>query len=201
MVVMSDQQIPPLEPDAPILAEQQLQVSCRELFVAFFGIGIIGFGGVMPWIRRLVIEQRKWLNDEEFVNLLSVCQILPGANVGNMAVTLGARFAGLRGAFSAVAGLYCAPFFIVIALAAFYTGFAHVPMVENIFRGVSAAASGLVISMGIKVAMPIWKTPLAVIVSIIAVIGIVVLKLPLLWVIAIVAPVSILILWLMGRRA
>ncbi|MEN3930478.1 chromate transporter [Microvirga sp. W0021] len=176
------------------------EVKCHELFIGFFLIGIVGFGGVMPWIRRMVVEQRRWLSEEEFINMLSICQILPGANVGNMAVCLGSRFAGIRGSVSAIAGLFTAPFFIVILFAIFYSKYAGVPFVENIFRGVSAAASGLVISMGIKIMLPVCRTPHAIIVTILAVMGITVLKLPLLWVVAILAPASILVLWLLGRR-
>lgn len=196
---MSEQEVPSESP-ASITDEAPKQVGCRELFIGFFSVGIVGFGGVMPWIRRLVVERRRWLTEEEFVNMLSICQILPGANVGNLAVCLGSRFGGLRGALSAVVGLYCAPFFIVILLAAFYSGFAHVPVVENMFRGISAAASGLVISMGIKIMLPVCRTPHAIIVTLLAIAGIVVLRLSLLWVVFILAPISILALWLLGRR-
>jgi len=174
-------------------------VGCRELFIGFFSVGIVGFGGVMPWIRRMVVEQRRWLSEEEFVNLLSLCQLLPGANVGNFAVCIGSRFAGFRGAVSAVAGLYCAPFFIIIALAAFYSNFSHIPVVENMFRGISAAAAGLVIAMGIRIAMPVCRTPRAIAFTILAVAGVLVLKLSLVWVIVVLAPLSIAAVRFVGR--
>ncbi len=180
-------------------SEDVRKVSCRELFMAFFSVGIIGFGGVLPWTRRMIVEQRQWLTDEEFVHMLSLCQILPGANVGNLAVCLGARFAGLRGAFSALTGLFLAPFFIVIALAAFYSHFVHVPIVENIFRGVSAAAAGLILSMGIKIMRPICRTIHAVTVALLAMMGILLFKIPLLWVVFTLAPLSIAALWLKGK--
>jgi Chromate transport protein ChrA len=175
-------------------------VSCRELFLGFLSVGIVGFGGVMPWIRRMVVEQRRWLSEEEFLHLLSLCQLLPGANVGNFAVCLGTRFAGLRGALSAVSGLYLAPFCIVLLLAIFYSSYSHLPVVENMFRGVSAAAAGLVISMGLMIAVPVCRTVHAVAFTLLAIIGIVFLKFPLLWVIVALAPLSILTLVIAGRR-
>ncbi len=187
--------------EGPERIASEQKVSCRDLFVAFFGVGIIGFGGVMPWVRLMLVEQRRWLTNEEFVNVLSICQILPGANVGNMAVNIGQRFGGLRGAIAAVLGLYCAPFFIVIGLAILYSRYVEVPMVENVFRGVSAAASGLVIANGIKIASPVCRNPHAIIIAIVACAGIAALKLPLLWVIFGLTPVSLVWLWLKGRQA
>src|ERR1700710_1348495 len=82
------------------------------LFVGFLGIGVIGFGGVMPWARRMVVEQRRWLGAGEFTDLLALCQFLPGPNIVNMAVAIGARYRGAAGSVAAVAGLLAAPMVI-----------------------------------------------------------------------------------------
>ena len=82
-----------------------LQKSPTQLFITFTFIGLSGFGGVLPWARRTLVEQKKWLNAQEFNGLLGVCQLVPGPNIVNLAVCVGERFGGMRGAFAAVAGL------------------------------------------------------------------------------------------------
>src|SRR5258707_6577044 len=106
----------------------------------------------MPFARRMLVEERRWLNAEEFTDVLSLCQLLPGPNVVNVAVCVGARHPGVRGALAAFAGLMTAPFFIILALGALYTQYGHLPAVSALFRGVSAAAAGLVVAMGLKMA-------------------------------------------------
>jgi chromate transporter len=123
-----------------------------ELFIRFTQVGVSGFGGVMPWARRMLVEERHWLSDEEFSEALSLCQVLPGPNIVNMAVSVGTRFRGARGAIAAVLGLLCAPFAIILVLGAFFTHYADLPAVSAAFRGVSAAAAGLVVAMGLKMA-------------------------------------------------
>lgn len=186
--------IPAIGPGSP-----EPSVGCKDLFFGFLSVGLVGFGGVMPWIRRMVVEQKRWLSEEEFVNLLSLCRLLPGANVGNFAVCIGSRFAGFRGAASAVAGLYCAPFCIIVALATFYSSLSHVPVFENMFRDISAAAAGLVIAMGIRIAMPVCRTPHAIVFAWLAIICVLALKIPLVWIIVMLAPLSIFTV-LLGRR-
>ena len=76
-------------------------VSRATLFAAFLKIGLLGFGGVMPWARRVLVEERAWLSDREFAELLGMCQVLPGPNVVNLAVILGARWQGAVGSLLA----------------------------------------------------------------------------------------------------
>ena len=78
--------------------------SCGELARGFCEIGLLGFGGVLPWARWMVVEQRRWLTGAEFTDLLALCQFLPGPNVVNLSVALGARFQGARGALASLAG-------------------------------------------------------------------------------------------------
>ena len=88
-----------------------------SLFAGFFSIGIVGFGGVLPWARRMIVEQRMWLTPSEFNDLLALCQFLPGPNIVNMAVALGGRFRGVAGSAACLVGLLAAPMAIVILLA------------------------------------------------------------------------------------
>jgi chromate transporter len=175
--------------------DAQPQPTLRELFGAFFGVGVSGFGGVLPWARRMLVEQKRWLGPDEFTDVLSLCQFLPGPNIVNVAVTVGSRFRGARGALAAVVGLMAAPFAIVVALGALYTTYGHVPAVEGTIRGVSAAAAGLLVAMALKMAHTGLTRWSAVIVAAAAFGGIALARFPLLAVLGVVAPLSIVAVW------
>lgn len=127
-------------------------VSLRELFAGFFQIAISGFGGVLPWARRMIVEQRAWLDDAEFNEMLSLCQLLPGPNVLNLAICVGARFQGWRGSVVACFALIALPFCLVIGAGMLYVKYGDLTIVRGVMAGVSAAAAGLVIAMGAKMA-------------------------------------------------
>jgi chromate transporter len=167
----------------------------RELFAGFFGVGVSGFGGVLPWARRMLVEERRWLGPDEFTDVLSLCQFLPGPNIVNVAVTVGARFHGVRGALAAVVGLMAAPFAIVVALGALYTTYGHVPAVEATIRGISAVAAGLLVAMALKMAHTGFTRWSAVIVAAAVFGGIALARFPLLAVLAVVAPLSVAAVW------
>ena len=157
-----------------------MQPTLTDLFRGFFGIGIVGFGGVLPWARRMVVEQRRWLTSAEFLDLLALCQFLPGPNVVNLAVALGTRFRGVPGAVAALAGLLAAPIIIVIALGTVYARYSEHPVVRHAFTGLAAAASGLVVAMACRIAWPIRHQPLAIGIAVAAFIAIALVRLPLL---------------------
>jgi chromate transporter len=180
-------------PDAGLLSSPQQPGApgLGGLFAGFFGIGIVGFGGVLPWARRMVVEQRGWMNAAEFNDLLALCQFLPGPNIVNMAVAIGDRYRGAAGSVACLAGLLAAPMAIVIALGSVYDRFGHLPMVSHAFGGLAAAASGLVISMAIKIAAPLRGKWLACAVATVAFVAIALARLPLLPTMLVLAPVSI----------
>lgn len=128
--------------------------SSAELFFAFNRLALQGFGGVLPVAQRELVERRRWLAQKEFVELLSLGQVLPGPNIVNMALIFGDRHFGWRGAASALAGLLLAPLAIVLALALFARQFADLPMVSGALRGMGVVAAGLVLSTAVKV----WGT-------------------------------------------
>ena len=88
----------------------------QALFLAFLSVGLSGFGGVLPFARRMLVDQKAWLDEAEFVETLALCQSLPGPNILNLSVVVGSRFAGVRGAFAALTGLTLAPVAIIIGL-------------------------------------------------------------------------------------
>lgn len=165
-----------------------------ELFRGFLGIGLMGFGGVLPWARRMVVEQRRWLTGPEFTDLLALCQFLPGPNVVNLSVALGTRFRGVPGALAALAGLLAAPIAAVLALGGFYAGFGQVPAVRGAFEGLSAAASGLVVATACRIAWPLRANPAAVLVAALAFAAVALLRLPLLPTMLVLAPLGVLLL-------
>jgi chromate transporter len=95
-----------------------------ELFRAFTVLALQGFGGVLPVAQRELVEKRRWLTREQFVELLSIGQVLPGPNIVNLSLMVGDRFFGWRGALAAVAGMLAAPLAVVMALALLYARFA-----------------------------------------------------------------------------
>ena len=124
--------------------------SPRELFFAFNRLALQGFGGVLPVAQRALVERHRWLDKEQFVEMLAISQVLPGPNIVNLALMFGDRFFGLRGALAALAGMLLAPLVIVLALTALYAEFAQLPMVSGALRGMGAVAAGLVIATALK---------------------------------------------------
>jgi len=134
--------------------------SAGELFRVFSVLALQGFGGVLPIAQRELVERRLWLTREQFVELLSVSQVLPGPNVVNLALMIGDRFFGWRGALAALAGMLAMPLVIVLTLAAVYARFASEPLVAGALRGMGAVAAGLIIAMGLKLMPTLARSPL-----------------------------------------
>ena len=181
---MSVDPAPPLSPP-----------SRRALFLGFLIVGMQGFGGVMPFARRMLVEQRRWLSEREFIEVLSLSQFLPGPNIVNVSIIVGSRFRGPSGSVAAALGLMLMPFLIVLALAALYEQFAPIDAVRSATNGVSAAATGLVIAMGIKMAYPLKGIAWQIAMGALAFVAIGLLRIPLLWALAMLAPVSVAIAW------
>ena len=141
------------------LGSEPLRVpgSPAEMFFVFNRLALQGFGGVLPVAQRVLVEQQRWLSREQFVETLSLGQVLPGPNIVNMALMIGDRFFGLRGAAAALGGLLTAPMLIVLTLAALYGQLASVPAVAGALRGMGAVSAGLIIATALKV-MPTLKT-------------------------------------------
>ncbi len=179
--------------DQPPLAQRRIALA--ELFSGFFIMGICGFGGMLPWARRAIVEQRGWLSPAEFNDLLALCQFLPGPNVIGMSLALGARFNGAAGAIAAVTGLMAAPMAIIIGLGAIYAEFEDNSVVQHAFAGLAAAASGLVVVTAIKIVAPLRGSWMDLAIAAVAFIVIAVLRLPLGPAMLIMAPVAILLVW------
>ena len=156
------------------------QPTVFDLFAGFFIVGVCGFGGVLPWARRMIVEQRKWLTPAEFTEMLGLCQFLPGGNIMNVTIALGWRFRGVPGAAAAFLGLMTAPVAIVIALGMVYDRYAGYAPVRRALISLSSAAAAYLLASAWKIAAPLKGRPLAIAVAICTFAAIAVLRLPLL---------------------
>ena len=163
--------------------------------MGFFTIGMFGFGGVLPWARRLVVEQRHWMTASEFTDLLGLCQFLPGGNIMNVTVALGARFHGVAGAAAAFLGLMTAPVAIVIGLGAVYQRYAGLASVRHGFAALAAAAAALVLSTALRIAAPLRTSVLEMGVAAVTFGAIAVFRLPLPFALPVLAAISTAVLW------
>ena len=133
-----------------LLAAPLARVSRAQLFTSFLKMGLLGFGGVLPWARRVLVDERRWLDDREFAELIGLCQVLPGPNVVNLSVIIGARAQGPIGSLIAVTGILFVPVGVMLLIAMFYASVAHEPLARNAIAGASAAAAGLIIGTGMR---------------------------------------------------
>ena len=185
-------------PDLP--AVERPIPTTRELFLGFLGLGMTAFGGALPLAHRMIVERRKWLTDPEFVELLGLCQFLPGGNIINLSVALGMKFRGWKGAVAGITGLIAVPSMVVILLGMIYQHFQHDPNVKHLFAGLAAAAAGLLIQMAVKIALPLRRNFVLAAVAVICFIAIAFLRIPLLWVMLVMTPISVVLTARYGDR-
>ena len=172
------------QPAAPGLA---------ELFISFVKVALSGFGAALPWARRMIVEQKRWMNTQEFNEAFAVAQFLPGPNVVNFSVVFGARFGGVAGAAAAFFGLMLPPLVIVMVLAMLYARYGDLSALGRILSGVTCAAVGLLLATVAKMAAPLVSRRLdwAPLIAIVAFVGVAILRWPLPYVFLGLAPVSI----------
>jgi chromate transporter len=143
--------------------------SRSDLFVSFTLLALQGFGGVLPVVQREIVDRKRWLSQEEFVEDWAVAQIMPGPNVVNLSLMIGGRHFGFSGALAALAGLMVLPLIIVITLAVLHDRFAGDPRVAGALRGMAAVSAGLIAAVGLKMASALSRGPIPLVWS--AVIG------------------------------
>lgn len=173
--------------------------SLGELFWAFTWLALQGFGGVLAVVQRELVDRRRWLTPEEFVEEWAAAQILPGPNVVNLSIMVGDRYFGWRGALAAMAGMLALPMLLVVALAAVYAGFADHARVAGALRGMGAVAAGLVAGVGLRLAVSLRKHPLGLpvcgVIAAATIIAMSVLRLPLAWVLPMVGGAACALTW------
>lgn len=177
------------EPDASPRPE-----SLRALFWSFTWLALQGFGGVLAIVQRELVERRRWLTREQFVEDWAVAQVLPGPNVVNLSLMLGDRFFGLRGALVAMAGMLSLPLLLVLLLATLYAGVQTLPVAQGALRGMGAVAAGLIAATGLKLLPALKKNVIGSLASAgaisLTVLAIGWLRLPLAWVLLVLGGLS-----------
>lgn len=164
-----------------------------ELFLGFLGLGMMAFGGALPLAHRMLVERKRWLSEEEFTEMLGLCQILPGGNMINMSVAVGMRFRGVRGGIAGLLGLIAVPSMVVVLLGMLYERYQDDPQVAHLFAGLAAAAAGLLVAMAIKIVRQLRGNLPMLAVAAVCFGAIALLRLPLLWTMLAMTPISIFI--------
>jgi chromate transporter len=197
--------MPPDSPPAAIAAPvipTSTPPGLIALFVAFAKMSLAGFGGVLVWARRGIVDQHRWMTADEFNETYALCHFLPGPNVVNLSVVFGSRFRGVAGGIAAFAGLLGPPIVIVTIVAALYAQFGEIDALRRILAGVSCAAVGLLISAAFRMMMPLIKrrdlVGLVILAAVFTAIGLMRLPLPAVLLVAI--PLSIAITFAIRRR-
>jgi chromate transporter len=134
--------------------------SLRDLFLSLTFLALQGFGGVLAVAQRELVERKRWMTREEFVEDWAVAQIMPGPNIVNLSLMIGSRYFGVRGALVALAGMLFAPLLVLLVLAMLYTHYGQHPQVAGALRGMGAVAAGLVAATGLKLASTLVRHPL-----------------------------------------
>jgi chromate transporter len=198
--------MPSDSPPAALAAPDSLSStppSLVTLFVAFARMSLAGFGGVLVFARRAIVDDHRWMSADEFNETFALCHFLPGPNIVNLSVVFGSRFRGVAGGIAAFAGLVGPPVVIVTILAVLYARFGEVDALRRILAGVSCAAVGLLIAVVFRMMMPLIRrrdlVGLLVLVAVFVAIGVV--RLPLAAVLLVAIPLSIAITFAMRRRA
>ena len=171
------------------------RVGRLALFVTFSRISLSSFGGAIFWAQRGLVERQRWLTEREFVDLLTLGQLLPGPNVLNLTVMVGYRFAGWTGAAVSIAGYLGWPFLVVIGMGLAYQHYGALPQVQRALAGMSMVAAGLLLATVIKLATVLPRRWRPWLFGILAFVGVGVMRWPLLWVIGALAPCAVFMAW------
>src|SRR6202012_3765088 len=173
------------------------------LFLAFAKMSLAGFGGVLAFARRGIVDEHRWMTADEFNETFALCHFLPGPNLANRAGVFGSHLAGIIGGIAAFAGLGGPPMVLVMVLAVLYAHFGQLEVLRHILAGISCGAVGLLIAVVVKMLMPLLKrrdvAGLVLVVAVFAAIGL--MRWPLQAVLLVAVPVSLGITFLMRRRA
>lgn len=175
-------------------------VSLGELFRGFATIGVLGFGGVAVMARHVIVEKYNWLTEKEYATILGMGQVLPGANVVNASVIIGDRFQGVKGSIISVLAIMTFPIMILLVLAMLYNHFAYLPAVKIALSGAGAAAAGMVIATGLKMAIKVKPGLAGYLIIGLAIATILLFRLPLVYSVLILLPLAFVLTILLKKN-
>lgn len=184
--------------ERPPLTERGITLGA--LFRCFLVIGITGFGGVLPVVVHELVRKRAWLDTDEFTEILSVCQVLPGPNIVNISVLFGSRVGGVAGGVVSITGLLLLPVALVLALGTLYAGVADVAQVQGAVRAIASGAAGLLIAVTTRLLWPQLRNPMVLVIGALVVLAVAWFRVPLIWVILGFGPLSLGLTYLRMRR-
>lgn len=173
--------------------------SLGALGLAYLRIGLTGFGGVNAWARQLLVEEKRWLTEQEYAETLGIAQVLPGPNALNCAIGVGVRFHGAAGALVCGLSLFGGPMLLLIGIAALYDAYGELGWVRAVLTGIAAAAAGMVLGTAVKMAEKLKPTLPLVLVGL-AALGMALWRVPLPVVVLGLAPFGLLAAWWAMRR-
>lgn len=166
-----------------------------DLFLTYGKIGLIGFGGINAWARRVLVEEKRWLTDQEYAETLGLGQVLPGPNALNAAIMVGDRFHGTAGAIAAPSAMFGGPLVLLAGLAWIYDAYGDLPTMRAVLAGVGAAAAGMVLGTAAKMTQKIRPPPALLAVGLAAMVAAGFFRVPLPWTVLGLAPFGIWAAW------
>jgi chromate transporter len=175
-------------------------IGLSELFRGFATIGLLGFGGVAAAAHHVIVERYQWLTDKEYATVLGIGQVLPGANTVNAAVMIGDRYQGVKGSVVCVLGIMLLPIIILVGLATLYNQFAQIPAVNDALTGAAAAAAGLVIGTGLKMARRLKPGLVAGLIILLVLAGVAGMHWPMIQVIPVLVPLALLLTFAWDKK-
>lgn len=174
--------MPPMSEHAPI----QQPRSKTDLFLSFTWLALQGFGGVLAVVQRVLVEEKRWLTREQFIEDWAVAQIMPGPNVVNLSLMIGGRHFGLAGALAGLAGMLLAPLVVVLLLAVAFGGVSDTLWAQGALRGMGAVSAGLIAAVGLKLISALKSNPMGmpacIGLAVLSFLGVGVMRWPLAWV-------------------
>ncbi|MCR4522800.1 MULTISPECIES: chromate transporter [Bosea] len=182
-------------------ASEAPRPSLSDLFTGFLKIGLMGFGGVGPIARHIIVTERNWLDDRGYAELIGICQALPGANTVNAAVMLGDRFRGGIGALTCVFALMAMPLLCLVGLANAYDAVSSHPLAQVALTGAAASAAGLILGTAVRLLTKAGLARWAWIMAAAAFIAVGLLRLPMLPTLLVLVPLGLAAATLGVRRA
>lgn len=174
--------MPPMPEQEPLRQPR----SKTDLFVSFTLLALQGFGGVLAVVQRELVEKKRWMTREQFVEEWAVAQVMPGPNVVNLSLMIGGRYFGLPGALAGLAGMLVAPLVVVLLLAMAFGTVSDSAWAQGALRGMGAVSAGLIAGTGIKLMGALRGNPMGMPaflgLAVLSFIGVALLRWPLLWV-------------------
>ena len=174
--------MPPMSEQAPLNRPR----SKTDLFISFTLLALQGFGGVLAVVQRVLVEEKRWMTREQFVEDWAVAQIMPGPNVVNLSLMIGGRYFGLAGALAGVAGMLAAPMVVALLLAMAFGGVSDAAWAQGALRGMGAVSAGLIAAVGLKLISALHDNPMGlpvcIALAVLSFLGVGVMRWPLVWV-------------------